>query len=137
MSLQVWHQTEDREKVVDFSIPYYETKQMVLTKKDSGIKSLEDLAGKKIGVQVSSIQEDVANEIANTVDGVSVESRNLIPEVVQEIMTKRFDAAVIEDIVAENYVAQNDQLTAFPIEVGPTEDKAVVFPRRKRVKSRI
>lgn len=49
--------TPERDKVVDFSIAYNETVQMVVTKKDSGIQTVEDLAGKTVGVQVSSIQE--------------------------------------------------------------------------------
>ncbi|MFJ8066430.1 transporter substrate-binding domain-containing protein [Psychrobacillus sp. NPDC096426] len=124
----------DREKVVDFSQPYNETQQMVVTKKDSGIKTLEDLAGKTVGAQISSIQEDLAKEVAKTVD-MKVESRNLIPEVVQELMTKRFDAAIIEDIVAENYVKRNPDLTYFPVEVDDVDYKAAVFPKGSELKA--
>ena len=86
---------------------------MVVTKKDSGIETLEDLEGKTVGAQISSIQEDLAKEVAKTID-MNVESRNLIPEVVQELMTKRFDAAIIEDIVAENYVRAKSRFNIFP-----------------------
>lgn len=127
--------TEDRDKVVDFSVPYNETVQMVVTKKDSGIKSVEDLAGKTVGVQISSIQEELANEVAQTVD-MKVESRNLIPEVIQELMTKRFDGAIIEDIVAENYVKRNDDLTFFPVVVDEIDYKAAVFPEGSDLKEK-
>ncbi len=45
--------TQEREKVVDFSIPYWEADQAVLVRKGSGIKvsSVDDLKGKKIGVE--------------------------------------------------------------------------------------
>ena len=125
--------TPERDKVVDFSIAYNETVQMVVTKKDSGIETVEDLAGKKVGVQVSSIQEDLANEVAKTVD-MTVESRNLIPEVFQDIMTKRFDAAIIEDIVAENYAERNTDLTFFPVVVDDADYKAAVFPEGSELK---
>lgn len=123
----------DREKVVDFSEPYNETQQMVVTKKDSGIKTLEDLAGKTVGAQISSIQEDLAKEVAETID-MKVESRNLIPEVVQELMTKRFNAAIIEDIVAENYVKRNPDLTYFPVVIDDVDYKAAVFPKGSELK---
>ncbi|TQR12810.1 transporter substrate-binding domain-containing protein [Psychrobacillus soli] len=126
--------TPDRDKVVDFSNPYNETVQMVVTKKDSGIEKVEDLAGKTVGAQISSIQEELANELATTVD-MKVESRNLIPEVVQELMTKRFDAAIIEDIVAENYVERNADLTYFPVVVDDPDFKAAVFPEGSELKA--
>lgn len=127
--------TPERDKVVDFSTPYNETVQMVVTKKDSGIKKVEDLAGKTVGAQISSIQEDLANEVAKTVD-MKVESRNLIPEVIQEIMTKRFDAAIIEDIVAENYVERNKELTYFPVAVDDIDYKAAVLPEGSELKAK-
>ncbi|MDF2066926.1 transporter substrate-binding domain-containing protein [Bacillus sp. Cr_A10] len=126
--------TPERDEVVDFSIPYNETVQMVVTKKDSGIEKVEDLAGKTVGVQISSIQEELANEVAKTVD-MKVESRNLIPEVVQELMTKRFDAAIIEDIVAENYVQRNAELTYFPVEVDEADYKVAVLPEGSDLKA--
>ena len=45
--------TPEREKVVDFSIPYWEADQAVLVRKGSDIKvnSLDDLKGKTIGVE--------------------------------------------------------------------------------------
>ena len=92
-------------------------------------------AGKTVGVQISSVQEELANELAETVD-MKVESRNLIPEVIQDLMTKRFDAAVIEDVVAENYTQRNKDLTYFPIVVEEIDTKAAVFPEGSELKEK-
>lgn len=43
-----------RDKVVDFSIPYLYTPQTLLVKTNSGIKSMADLAGKRVGVDAGS-----------------------------------------------------------------------------------
>jgi ABC-type amino acid transport substrate-binding protein len=43
--------TEERQKSVTFSSPYFEATQYIAVKEGSSIKSLEDLRGKKIGVQ--------------------------------------------------------------------------------------
>ena len=43
-----------RDKVVDFSIPYLYTPQTLLVRKDSGIKTMADLAGKRVGVDAGS-----------------------------------------------------------------------------------
>lgn len=55
-----------------------------------------------MGVQLGSIQEGKAKEIRKKVD-MKIENRNRVPELIQEIMTGRFDAAIIEDTVAKGY----------------------------------
>ena len=61
--------------------------------------------------------------------------RNLIPELIQEIIIGRFDAAVIENIVSENYLANNKDLAAFPIEVEDPDYKAIVFQEGSSLKA--
>ena len=126
--------TPEREKVVDFTIPYYETQQVVLTLKDKGIESIEDLKGKKVGAQVSSIQLDLANEVAKEIEGMTVESRDAVPQAIQELVNGRFDGVFIEDIVAENYIATNDNFMAFPASSGSNENKAIVLPKGSELK---
>lgn len=125
--------TKDRDEVVDFSIPYYETEQYMVFPKDSDFASLEDLSGKLVGAQVSSIQEELAKTLA-TEHSFKVESRNLIPELIQELKNDRFQGAVIENIVAENYLSQNDDLASFPIEVEDPDFKSVVFQENSELK---
>jgi len=43
-----------RDKVVDFTVSYLYTPQTLLVKKDSGIKSIADLAGKRVGADAGS-----------------------------------------------------------------------------------
>lgn len=121
--------TEERKENVDFSDVYYTASHMIVSKKGSGIESLEDLDGKTIGVQLASIQADKAEEIAETVD-MTVENRNRIPELIQEIMAGRFDAAMIEDTVAKGYFEKNKDLAGFTIEEDETEaGSAIAFPK--------
>lgn len=54
--------TPEREKEVDFTEPYFDADQSLLVKTDSGIKSLDDLAGKRIGVQSSTTGQLYAND---------------------------------------------------------------------------
>ena len=126
--------TEDRDKVVDFSIPYYETEQYLLFEKEKGYKDISELKGGTVGAQTSSIQLDLAKTLAKK-HGFKAESRNLIPELIQELKAGRFDAAVIENIVSENYLANNDDLAAFPIEVEEPDYKAIVFQEGSALKA--
>jgi polar amino acid transport system substrate-binding protein len=43
-----------RDEVIDFSIAYFYSPQTLLVKKDSGIKSVADMAGKRIGASLGS-----------------------------------------------------------------------------------
>lgn len=46
--------TEERKANIDFAEPYYDSLQSLLTRTDSGIASIDDLAGRKVGVQQGS-----------------------------------------------------------------------------------
>ncbi|MGP7816172.1 transporter substrate-binding domain-containing protein [Niallia sp. 01092] len=125
--------TEERKKNVDFSDVYYSAKDLIITKKDSSIKSVEDLKGKTVGVQLSSIQEDAAKEIAKTVK-INVENRDRIPQLIQEIKAGRFDAAIVEDVVAQGYLKKDDSLTSFAA-TEPTDaaGSAIAFPKNSEL----
>ena len=126
--------TEERDQVVDFSNPYYETEQYLVSLKESNIASMEDLKGKVVGAQLSSIQEELAKELG-TEHGFTVESRDLIPQLIQELKNGRLDGAVIENIVSDNYLSKNDDLAAFSIVVDEPDFKAVVFQEGSTLKA--
>jgi len=64
--------TEDRKKAVDFSSPYYDVTQAVITTKTSkiaGAKSVADLKGTKLGAQVGTTSLRAISEVIKpTVD---------------------------------------------------------------------
>jgi len=56
--------TDERKEKIDFSDPYYDSLQSLLTSVDSGIKSIKDLDGKNVGVQQGTTGESYAKENA-------------------------------------------------------------------------
>lgn len=56
--------TEERKANIDFSDPYYDSLQSLLVRTDSGIESIDDLAGKNVGVQQGTTGETYATENA-------------------------------------------------------------------------
>lgn len=56
--------TEERKANIDFSDPYYDSLQSLLVRTDSGIESINDLDGKKVGVQQGTTGETYAKENA-------------------------------------------------------------------------
>lgn len=56
--------TKERQANIDFSDPYYDSLQSLLTGVDSGIKDIGDLDGKNVGVQQGTTGESYAKENA-------------------------------------------------------------------------
>ncbi|WP_043932848.1 transporter substrate-binding domain-containing protein [Bacillus sp. EB01] len=120
--------TEKRKKNVDFSDIYYTASHLIVTK-DSSITKLEDLEGKTVGVQLGSIQSDKAKELQKEVD-FKIEDRNRIPDLIQEIKSGRFDAAIIEDTVAKGFIENEEGFSGFTISENPEEaGSAIAFAK--------
>ncbi|MBB5172321.1 transporter substrate-binding domain-containing protein [Texcoconibacillus texcoconensis] len=120
--------TEERRENADFSEIYFKSHHTIITHEESGIETADDLEGKTLGVQLGSIQEGQADELAEEVEDLEVETRNRIPELVQEIHTDRFDAAIIADTVADNYIEGSEELVGFSLPNQAEEDgNAIAF----------
>lgn len=121
--------TPERKKNVDFSTIYYDAKNTIVAPKSSNLKTTKDLAGKTVGVQLGSIQEGDAKKIAEKVPGMKVKQLNKVPDIIQEIKSKRIDAAIVEDTVAKGFTESNPDLgfNVIPSE-GPS-GSAVAFPK--------
>ncbi|MCL6517574.1 MAG: transporter substrate-binding domain-containing protein [Alicyclobacillus sp.] len=117
--------TEERKKSVDFSDMYYEARMTIVSKKGSPYTTLDSLKGKRVGAQLGSIQEAEAKKIP----GATVDSLNTIPAIVQQVITGRDDAAIIEDTVATGYVKQNPQLQMTYIPNLAANGSAIAFPK--------
>jgi ABC-type amino acid transport substrate-binding protein len=98
--------SENRQKIVDFSIPYYQAIQnMVIRARDKEkIKLLEDLRGKIVGTQTGSIQEDMAKSM---IVGATFITRPTIQKLIDELASEKLDAVILEKPVADAYVFKN------------------------------
>ena len=90
------------------SFPYYDNTQVVLTKEGNGINTLEDLAGKRVAVQLGTsgetllAEEDGQLALAQTFEGgapVTMENFN--------ICGTELDAGGVDAVVVDLPVAQN------------------------------
>ncbi len=123
---------DERRENVDFSDMYYDATNLIVTKDDANISSLEDLNGLKVGVQLGSIQEADAETLAEDV-GFEVVKLNRIPEIMQELLAGRIDAILMEDTVAEGHMNAQPQLVSFEV---PSEEElgsAIAFPKESEL----
>ncbi|TBW50762.1 transporter substrate-binding domain-containing protein [Marinobacter halodurans] len=64
--------TDEREQIVDFSDPYYDSGLRLLVKKgDDSIKTVDDLEGKKVGTKIGSTSYDYLTKNIEDDDGVT------------------------------------------------------------------
>jgi len=121
--------TEQRKENVDFSTEYNHSGEMFLTPKGSDVKSLEDLEGKVVGVQLGTIQEEGANSIIED-EGINFELKALDDSgaLIQEILSGRIDAAYMDKAVAKGYIEAQD-LDAFDDPTTASPGMAVAFPK--------
>jgi arginine/lysine/histidine transporter system substrate-binding protein len=117
--------TEERKKNVDFSEIYYEAKNTIVSKKGTNLTTGAALKGKKVGVQLGSIQEGLAKKIP----GIESISLNRISELVQELKAGRVEAVIMEDTVAKGFIASNPDLEFNVIPNEGESGSAIAFPK--------
>jgi ABC-type amino acid transport substrate-binding protein len=93
--------TEEREKAVAFSNPYYLSEQAILVKEGSDIESLEDLSGKTIGAQQGTTGLELAKEKS---DASEIRPFPEGPDAVNGLKSGTIEAAIIDAPVAQNAV---------------------------------
>ncbi|MHC0038238.1 ABC transporter substrate-binding protein [Pseudoneobacillus sp. C159] len=123
--------TEKRKANVDFSTPYHHSGEMFITLKDSDITALEAIEGKKLGVQLGTIQEEGAKKIQETVN-FELKPIDNAAVLIQELLTKRIDVAYMDKTVAEGYMAEQG-LVGFDDPTTSSPGMAVAFPKGSKL----
>ncbi|KXO14581.1 transporter substrate-binding domain-containing protein [Peptoniphilus sp. GNH] len=115
---------EQRLKEVDFSEPYYEGGQIFLVRKgeESSIKSVDDLKGKQIGVQMGTVQQTYAEKnFGANITGLE-NNNNLI----MELKNKTFDAIFMAELPAKQFAAASPDLAIIEDLGIPAEEGSAV-----------
>ncbi|MCG6557362.1 transporter substrate-binding domain-containing protein [Ruegeria sp. 1NDH52C] len=107
--------TAERDEVVDFVGPYYSDKRAIFTKPGSGIASLADLEGKKVGLTLGETHEDWARE-----KGYDINTYKGLPELLLELENGRVDAIVNDSIAA--ILAMTEKGQEFEMFADPTTE---------------
>ena len=98
---------DERKEKVEFSKPYLNNTQIIVTLSNSSINTKADLAGKKVGAQNQSTAVDAVEadgDIISTFDGgnlVTFEDNN---QALMDLEAGRLDALVVDEILARYYI---------------------------------
>ena len=109
--------TEERKQNADFTDVYYQGNHTFIMRagEEAGMNAMEDLNGKKIGVQKGSIQEEMAKEAYGE---ENLKSLAKVTDLVLDLKNNKVDAILVETAVAEFNVEKNEglALTGFTVE---------------------
>ena len=119
--------TPERSKVVDFTDPYYAGGLVVLTKKDGPVKTLKDLDGRKVSVQVGTKSVNYLKEHYPAVQRVEVEKNQ---EMFNLVQIGRAEAAVTGKPAAKLFAQSTPDLTVLNDQI-TTEDYGIAVPKNK------
>ena len=99
--------TPEREEVMDFSIEYATSRQVVVVLKDAGkIASVDDVTeGTLVGVQMGTTADGYCADL-----GCEVKQYNKYAEAAMELKNDKLDCIVMDSLPAEQLVAANDEL---------------------------
>lgn len=93
--------TPDRQKVVNFSDPYYSAQQALLVPEGSDINSVEDLDGVTVGAQNGTTGKDFAE---NETNASAVQGYPNGPAAIEAVRNGQVDATIIDQPVAQDAI---------------------------------
>ncbi len=100
--------TDERKVVLDFSDPYFDATQALAVLTGSSVKTLEELAGKRVGVQGGTTGEAYINaQVAEKSLDIEVVSYKDLAAQQQALATNQVEAAVNDLPVWNEYIKTN------------------------------
>lgn len=98
--------TDERKKTINFSDKYYNTPAALIGPKNLEIKTAADLAGKNIGVQVSSTHENYAN--ANFAEDSKIKIYQDFNEHNFDLVAGRVDVVMADSLALSPFLESDD-----------------------------
>jgi polar amino acid transport system substrate-binding protein len=123
--------TDERAEMIAFSNPYYDSNLAIVVPKDSKLQSSADLKDVVIGVQQGTSGEDWVKE---NVPDAEIAPFTGITEVMASLRTGKVDAAVYDQPVAENLVANEFSDDAKVLEIVPTGEQYGIAINKENTK---
>ncbi len=98
--------TDDRKLTYDFSVPYFESRNLILVPKGSDIKNALDLKGKKVAVQLSTTADILMTDIMGR-DSTDLKRFDSNAVALMELDSGGVDAVVADMAIVWEYVENN------------------------------
>ncbi|ANE34550.1 amino acid ABC transporter, periplasmic arginine/lysine/histidine-binding protein [Campylobacter hyointestinalis subsp. lawsonii CCUG 27631] len=120
--------TPERIKAVSFTKPYYTTENLFIKQAKNGdLTSKQNLEGKKIAVQLGTVQEIAARSIK----GVKVMANEDIFAAIMALKNGKVDAVLVDSSIGYGYLNKNKDLAEFLKEPDGSEGFSIAFDKDK------
>lgn len=125
--------TEERTRKMAFTSAYLENAQVVVVRADSGIKTLADLKGKKVGVQAGSSAQDALDEAKDFKASLKevVEFQENVTAL-NDLEIKSIDGVVMDLIVANYSIQQGKKNFVVLSETLAPEKYGIAFSKKNK-----
>ncbi|TGN63920.1 amino acid ABC transporter substrate-binding protein [Nocardioides eburneiflavus] len=100
--------TGERARVLDFSSPYFDAKQALITPKGSGLDQITELAGQRVGVQKDTTGETYLSDFAP--ETTQVTAYDDAAGLQAALAAGELDAAMLDNTVSGQFVSDNPRL---------------------------
>jgi polar amino acid transport system substrate-binding protein len=117
--------TAERKRTVDFSDPYFPADQSLMVKKDSDIKTVEDLSGKTVGAQLGTTGADYAKD---KTEAETVRTYDLIDDAFKALEAGQVEA-VINDCPVSKYAERSHRNLVVVAAIDTNELYGFAFPK--------
>ena len=97
--------SDERAKQVSFSINYSTSKQVVIVKKDSYIKKVDDIYNKKISVQLGSVADSY---VTKKYDKATIVRQKKYLAAIQDLKDNKVDCVVMDELPAKEILNNNN-----------------------------
>lgn len=118
--------TAERKKNINFSNPYYTSKQLLIVNKNSTLSTLESLKGHKVGVVLGCTGDVIATEMGNS---ITLYRYNTTSESIMALNANKIDAVILDSEPAKNFVKNNSNLKYIDNELAK-EDYAIAVGKQ-------
>lgn len=99
--------TEERKPKMEFSTPIIEiTQSIIAPMKSTGLKSLKDVDGKKVGVQIGTTGHLVL--LDNKEIDIDIKAYDNIALAIEDMINGNLDCVITDSVVASDYVLLNE-----------------------------
>lgn len=104
--------TEERQKEVDFTIDYAESKQVIIINTGSNINGSDDLKYKKVAVQLGSVADDY---LSNNFINIEIVREKKFLAAIQDLKDNKVDAVVMDELPATRLVTSEMLILEEPL----------------------
>lgn len=131
--------TDERKESYDYSIPYFESTNMILVKEGSPIKNALDLTDKKVAVQVSTTADILMADIMG-IDNTNLKRFDSNAVALMELDKGGVDAVVADIAIVREYLKNNPNKKLIsildPANFG-SEYYGILFPKGSELKAKL